>query len=330
MEERLQKILAKAGLGSRRKCELLISEGRVDVNGKMAKVGMKADPEKDNIRVDQQEIPKMESKTYIAVYKPRLMLSDREPLNDDRPTIHHIVPNSEHLFSVGRLDFESEGLILLTNDGDLKNKLTHPRYGHTKEYRVLVASRPSEEQLETFQRGVVLEDGFRTRPAKVFVETIKGKGAWRRVELKEGHKRQIRETCKTIGLPVVRLVRVSIGPLKLGRMKPKDWRVLTEREVAMLKGDAPKGEVSQSPYKLKPGRRSFGNNKPYTSKAGSGSKSGSSSRSGSSRSSSRSGSGTGSSSRSSSSSNSRSGSRSDTRSGSSSRPGSGAKKTNRH
>ncbi len=175
----------------------------------------------------------------------------------------------------------------MTNDGEMKNLLTHPRYGHTKEYRVLVSTRPSDEQIETFQRGVVLEDGFKTKSAKVFVESIQGKGAWLRVELREGHKRQIRETCRVIGLFVVRLIRVRISTLKLGRMKPKDWRVLSEREVALLKGETPNDEVSKTPYKLKPGGRRSGNSKdkPPRSRKGwarSGSKSGSKTRSGSS------------------------------------------------
>ena len=237
MEDRIQKILAQAGLGSRRKCEEFIRAGRVQVNGKTAKLGDKADPTVDEITLDQRSIPPVEEKVYIAVYKPRKTLSDREPKNEHRPTIHDIVPNSEHLFSVGRLDYESEGLILLTNDGDLKQKLSHPRYGHEKEYKVLVATRPDEEQLETFRRGVVLEDGYRTQPAKVWVKQIYGKGAWMQVILAEGRKRQIRETCRILGLPVVRIIRVRIASLKLGGMQPRDWRFLRDEEIKALKGN---------------------------------------------------------------------------------------------
>ncbi len=235
MEDRLQKILAQAGLGSRRKCEEFIAAGRIRVNGKVANLGDKADPAKDEITMDQRPIPTIEQKTYIAVYKPRKMLSDREPKNEHRPTIHDLVPDSDHLFSVGRLDYESEGLILLTNDGDLKQKLSHPRFGHEKEYKVLVATRPDEDQLDIFRRGVVLEDGYKTQPAKVKITQIHGKGAWMQVILAEGRKRQIRETCKILGLPVVRIIRVRISSLRLGGMQPKDWRYLKDDEIKALK-----------------------------------------------------------------------------------------------
>lgn len=237
MEERLQKILAQAGLGSRRKCEEFVAAGRVRVNGKVAKLGDKADPAKDEITMDRDPIPKTEEKVYIALYKPRKVLSDREPKNEHRQTIHDIVPDSQHLFSVGRLDFDSEGLILLTNDGELKQKLSHPSFGHDKEYKVLVASRPDNEQISIFQRGVVLEDGYKTQPAKVKVTQYHGKGAWLQVILSEGRKRQIRETCKALHLPVVRIIRVRIASLKLGGMQPRDWRHLYADEVSALKGE---------------------------------------------------------------------------------------------
>lgn len=246
MEDRLQKILAQAGLGSRRKCEEFISAGRVRVNGNVAHLGDKADTKVDEITFDRQPIPAVEEKVYIAAYKPRKTLSDREPRNEHRPTIHDIVPDSEHLFSVGRLDYESEGLILLTNDGELKQKLSHPRFGHEKEYKVLVASRPDEQQLEIFRRGVVLEDGYKTQPAKVKITQLNGKGAWLEVILSEGRKRQIRETCKILALPVVRIIRVRIATLRLGGMQPRDWRFLREDEVKALKG-----EVAQPPQKAR-------------------------------------------------------------------------------
>jgi 23S rRNA pseudouridine2605 synthase len=143
------------------------------------------------------------------------------------------------LYPVGRLDVDSEGLILMTNDGDLTNRLTHPRYEHEKEYRVLVASRPDEKQLAAWSNGVVLEDGYRTQPAKVRVTSTKGKGAWMQVILKEGRKRQIREMGHLTGLPVVRIIRVRIGSLRLGNLKPKEWRRLTPEEIAELKGESP-------------------------------------------------------------------------------------------
>lgn len=247
MEERLQKILSRAGYGSRRSCEEFIESGRVLVNGKIATLGMKADLAKDAIAVDGVELPKVDpKKLYIALHKPRGVLSDFDP-QDQRPSVLDLVPMKEHLFTVGRLDLDSEGLILLTNDGELANLLTHPRYGHEKEYRVLVARRPDQEQLSTWRRGVVLEDGQKTRPAEVIVESTSGKGAWLRIVMREGKKRQIREIGKRIGLPVVRILRVRIGSLQLGNLKPKEWRLLTPAEVQALYAlVSKKKEISKS------------------------------------------------------------------------------------
>ena len=199
MEERLQKILSRSGFGSRRACEELIVMGRVTVNGEMAELGSKADPKKDTIRVDDAVLQYSEpEKVYIMLNKPRFVLSDRDP-SDPRRSVFSIVENSDGLFVVGRLDFESEGLILLTNDGELANKLSHPRYGKEKEYQVLVAKRPDDKQLKAWRHGVVLEDGEKTGPAHVQVSGLSGKGAWLRVVMTEGRKRQIREIGKTIG-----------------------------------------------------------------------------------------------------------------------------------
>jgi len=234
MEERLQKILARAGFGSRRANEDLIRAGRVKVNGKVVELGSKADPEKDEITVDGATIPKSETPIYIALYKPRMMLSDSDP-KDPRKMVRDIVEVPGHLFVVGRLDFESEGLILLTNDGELTNRLTHPRYGHEKEYRVLVAVRPDEKQIEAWRRGVVLEDGYKTAPAQVEYRDIVGKGQWLKIVMKEGRKRQIREIGQRIGLPIVKLIRIRIGSLSLGELKPGEWRYLTAQEINDLK-----------------------------------------------------------------------------------------------
>lgn len=236
MNERLQKILAQAGYGSRRACEEFIVAGRVRVNGKTAELGQKADPAIDHITLDGKPLPKIENLVYIALNKPRFVLSTVEREEDDsRETVIDLVDVRERVYPVGRLDLESEGLILLTNDGDLTNRLTHPRYGHEKEYRVLVARRPDEEQLSAWRRGVVLEDGYRTAPANVFIAESQGKGAWLKVIMGEGRKRQIREICATLGLPVVRIVRVRIGSLRLGNLKPREWRFLRKEEVEALK-----------------------------------------------------------------------------------------------
>jgi 23S rRNA pseudouridine2605 synthase len=236
MSERLQKILAQAGYGSRRACEDFISAGRVRVNGQIAKLGQKADPHSDRITVDGKPIAAAEQLIYIALHKPRNVLSTVEhERGDDRPTVRDIVDVPGHIYPVGRLDFESEGLVLMTNDGELTNRLTHPKFGHTKEYKVLVARRPDHEQLEAWNRGVILEDGYKTAPADVRFDSAQGKGAWVRVIMGEGRKRQIREICKQLGLPIVRIVRVRIGALRLGNLKSRQWRYLTTKEVEELK-----------------------------------------------------------------------------------------------
>jgi 23S rRNA pseudouridine2605 synthase len=236
MPERLQKILAQAGYGSRRACEDFITAGRVRVNGKIASLGQKADPAVDKITVDGKPVAAAEKLIYIALYKPRNVLSTVEAERGDaRQTVHDIVEVPEHLYPVGRLDFESEGLVLMTNDGDLTNRLTHPKFGHTKEYKVLVARRPDKDQLEAWKRGVVLEDGYKTAPADVRFETAQGKGAWVRVVMGEGRKRQIREICMQIGLPIVRILRIRLGSLRLGNLKPRQWRYLTLQEINELK-----------------------------------------------------------------------------------------------
>ncbi len=238
MPERLQKILAQAGYGSRRSCEELITEGRVRINDHVAELGEKADSRTDKITLDGKPIAKAEELTYIAMYKPRNVISS---VDDEvgRKTVRDLIPESERLYPVGRLDWDSEGLILMTNDGDLTNKLTHPRYGHKKEYRVLVARQPDAEQLEAWRRGVVLDEGVKTAPADVYVEGRAGKGAWLHVTMGEGRKRQIRETGMKLGLPVVRIVRIRIGTLHLGALKPGEWRHLAPKEVEELKGLKP-------------------------------------------------------------------------------------------
>lgn len=235
--ERLQKILAQAGYGSRRACEDFVSAGRVRVNGQIAELGQKADAAVDKITVDGKAIAAAEAMIYIALHKPRFVLSAVEKeRGDDRQTVRDLVDVPGHLYPVGRLDFESEGLVLMTNDGDLTNRLTHPRYGHEKEYRVLLAKRPDREQVEAWGRGVVLEDGYKTAPVDIRFETTQGKGAWVRVIMGEGRKRQIRETCKQLGLPIVRILRTRIGSLRLGTLKVRQWRYLTKDEVDDLKG----------------------------------------------------------------------------------------------
>lgn len=237
-EERVQKILARAGYGSRRANEGLITAGRVRINGVVAVLGSKADAQRDTISVDNQPIAREQAPAYIALNKPQGVLSEVSH-EETRQTVRDMVPVPGHLFIVGRLDMESEGLILLTNDGDLANRLTHPRYGHEKEYRVLVGARPDSKQLEAWRHGIVLEDGYRTAQAKVRLEGISGKGAWMRVILHEGRKRQIREMGRLTGLPVLRIQRIRIGSLLLGELKPGQWRNLRPDEIRALKVNKP-------------------------------------------------------------------------------------------
>jgi 23S rRNA pseudouridine2605 synthase len=245
MEERLQKILSHAGYGSRRSCEDIIRASRVQVNGQIATIGSKADPGKDKIVVDGKPIKAIEQKVYILVNKPREVITTLAE-DDPRPTVRSLIDLPGYIFPVGRLDYDSEGLVLMTNDGELANYLTHPRYEHEKEYKVLVARRPDDEQLAAWRRGVVLEVGFRTGKVDVQFVAPYGKGAWLRVVMKEGHKRQIRETGRTIGLPVAKIIRTRMGNLYLGTLKPGEWRYLTQQEINSLK------QVNKAEKRIKP------------------------------------------------------------------------------
>ena len=218
MEERLQKILSRAGFGSRRGCEELIAKGRVTVNGQIATLGMKADPQKDKITVNEKPIELGEEVGLHRRQQTAQRDLSRIP-QDNRKTVRDLVDVPGHIYPVGRLDVDSEGLILLTNDGELTNRLTHPRFMHEKEYRILVASRPDEKQLTAWRSGVVLDDGYKTKPVKVRVTGTHGKGAWMQVILTEGKKRQIREMGRLTGLPVVRIIRVRIGSLQLEKFE---------------------------------------------------------------------------------------------------------------
>ena len=233
MKERLQKVMARAGAGSRRACEEFIRQGRVEVDGKIATLGQKADPSRQRIVFDGQLLNTPQPFTYIAVHKPRGVLAVSQ---DDRGrrTVRDLVPVKGHLYPVGRLDVTSEGLVLLTNDGGLTNQLTHPRYGHSKEYQAYIVGRPSERTLEKWRRGVFL-DGKRTAPADISILRTERDYTWIRLVLREGRKRQIRRVAAMLRHPVRRLIRVRIGPILLGELTPGEWRHLNEKELANLK-----------------------------------------------------------------------------------------------
>ncbi len=231
--ERLQKLMARAGVASRRECEAIIEQGRVTVNGKVATLGMKADPEKDDIRVDGERLRLPQSYDYIMLNKPRNVIAD-EDVGGNWPRARDLIPLEGHLYPVGRLDVQSEGLMLFTNDGDLAHILTHPRYEHPKTYHVLVEGTPSEKTLAAWRRGIIL-DGERTLPAEVKVVRKTRDGALLEVVMREGRKRQIRRIAAALGHPALRIERIRLGPLELGNLPRGAWRRLTEEEVAALK-----------------------------------------------------------------------------------------------
>lgn len=234
MLERVQKIMAEAGLGSRRACEELIRAGVVRVNGRVVALGAKADPDKDEISVRGRVIHQ-DKKLYLMLNKPKGVLSSTEDeLAEGRQTVRDLVNLPGHLYPVGRLDKQSEGLILLTNDGHLAHRLTHPRYEHEKEYKVLLQGQPGPTTLAQWRQGVTLDD-FRTAPATIRIDKTLPDATWLTVILKEGKKRQIRRVAAALGHEVRQLIRVRIGPLQLSGIEPGQWRHLTPAEVYALK-----------------------------------------------------------------------------------------------
>jgi 23S rRNA pseudouridine2605 synthase len=252
--ERLQKILARAGVASRRASEVLIEQRRVTVNGEPARIGQQADLARDEIRVDGHRLQAAADPVWVVLNKPAgVVVSDRA--QGLRRTARQLVDLPTRLFAVGRLDVESEGLVVLTNNGGLAERLAHPRYEHEKEYRLLLNRAPDDDQLATWGRGLVLGDGHRTRPARVWRESGGQSQRWLRLVLREGHKRQIRESAKALGLRVERLIRIRLGPFELGTMKPGEWRLATDREVARLEvaATSPRGRPRRLPTAARPG-----------------------------------------------------------------------------
>lgn len=241
MMERLQKFISRAGFASRRKAEELILEGRVKVNGEVIRtLGVKIDPEKDVVEVDNKII-KPEKKLYIALYKPVGYLSSLyDPFG--RRTIKDLLKGklSSRVYPVGRLDFDSEGLLLCTNDGEIANLLIHPRYKIPKIYEVLISGIPKEEELKKLREGVILEEG-KTLPAKFEIvwKNSKTKRSLLKVVLYQGWKRQIRRMLALFGYEVLKLKRVQIGEIRLGNLKPGEFRFLSDEEIKWLKSLRP-------------------------------------------------------------------------------------------
>ena len=252
-EERIQRILARAGIASRRKAEEMIREGRVTVNGQVAAIGGKADPERDAVKLDGKRVqPHTEGFRYLLLNKPKAVMSTvADP--EDRPTVMDYVPAAlrKALVPVGRLDFNTEGLLILTDDGDFAQRVAHPRYGGVKVYEVKVKGRPNEAQLERLRAGIAI-DGRQTAPCRIVprygegsverrrararaAEEKEGENSWWTVELTEGRTRQIREMFYRIGHGVLRLRRVAIGPLRDADLPLGSLRELTEGEVEKLR-----------------------------------------------------------------------------------------------
>ena len=238
---RLQKILSTAGIASRRAAESFILDGRVTVNGKpVTELGSKADPDTDDIRVDGRRVKTAAARRYILMYKPRGYITSRSD-PQQRPTVIDLLTTGgvrEYVYPVGRLDYESEGLLLLTSDGDLAERLMHPSHGVEREYHVRVRGVPDRDALRRLATGVML-DGRKTAPADVeIVKTIEaqsGEDALLSIVIHEGRNRQVRRMCEAVGHLVVRLRRVRIGPIHDEHIRPGEFRDLTDREVAVLK-----------------------------------------------------------------------------------------------
>ncbi|MFZ3073282.1 MAG: pseudouridine synthase, partial [Thermodesulfobacteriota bacterium] len=232
-EERLQKIISRAGITSRRKAEELIIQGRVRVNRKVViELGAKADPDSDRIDVDGELISFKGPKVYVLLNKPKSFVSTLSD-NVGRPTVVSLVNVKERIFPVGRLDYDAEGVMLLTNDGDFSNKLIHPKYHVSKKYLVKVRNIPDEATLQKLRDGVYLEDG-RTRPAIVkFVRKTEG-NAWIEITVTEGKNHLIKRMCQRVGHPVNKLKRIEFAGITLGKLALGEWRFLTAKEVEGL------------------------------------------------------------------------------------------------
>lgn len=238
-QERLQKIIAHAGVSSRREAEAMIREGRVTLNGRVVtELGTRADPDRDHIKVDGKLITKAEPHRYILLYKPKEVMTTVEDPQGRRTVIELVRGIRERIYPVGRLDFHSEGLVLLTNDGELAFKVSHPTHGSVKTYSVKVRGVPEDRMIDKLRRGITL-DGKRTLPCDIERMRTTGKrddegNSWFEVKLREGRTQQIRKMFQAIGHPVSKLRRVAIGPISDPKLTPGVWRELTKQEVKML------------------------------------------------------------------------------------------------
>ena len=242
---RLQKVLSQAGVSSRRAAEKLIADGRVSVNGKtILTMGVRVDPQKDDIRVDGRRIKAAARLRYILLYKPTGFVTTRSDPQRRRTVMDLLVGVRDYVYPVGRLDYDTEGLLLLTNDGDLAARLTHPRHGVARTYEAKVAGMPDREAIEKLRRGIPL-DGHRTLPADVMLlnEGRRDADGVLRLTIREGRNRQVRRMCEAVGHPVQQLKRTKFGGLGDRRLRPGDWRELKAEEIAALKVESAKVKV---------------------------------------------------------------------------------------
>ena len=239
MDERLQKIIAHAGFASRREAETMIRDGRVTLNGRVVtELGTKANAERDHIKVDGKLITRAEPHRYIIIYKPKEVMTTVEDPQGRRTVIDLVRGIRERIYPVGRLDFHSEGLVLLTNDGELAYRVSHPKHGSVKTYHVKVRGVPDARIIEKLERGITIE-GKRTLPSQISRMRTTGRGedegnSWFEVRLREGRTQQIRKMFQAVGHPVSKLRRVAIGPIMDPKLTPGVWRELTPQEVRML------------------------------------------------------------------------------------------------
>lgn len=230
---RLQKYLAEAGVASRRKSEELIEQGLVRVNGQTASIGDKINPKKDTVTVRGKKIVKQKSHTYVMLHKPRGFITTMSDEMDRKCVAELIKDVPGRVYPVGRLDRDSEGMLLFTNDGEFANAMTHPAKHVPKTYRVTVRPTVTEEQVTALTTGIIIDDR-KTAPAEVRIITREEGRVVLEIILYEGRNRQIRKMCEEVGLEVARLKRTAIGSVKLGMLKQGDWRELTEEEVRKL------------------------------------------------------------------------------------------------
>lgn len=219
---RIHKYLAHAGIASRRHAEELVAAGKVTVNGQPAKIGQSIDATRDTVAVDGQPVTGTSAQVYFLVNKPRFYISSASD-PQGRATVLSLVPFTGHLYPVGRLDYESEGLLLLTNDGDLAYRLTHPKFEIPKTYRVQVKGRLTPARRKQLEQGVSL-DGHRTAPAQIEAITQEDTRTWFDITIHEGRNRQVRRMCQAVDLPVTRLIRLKLGEYELGDLKPGEYR----------------------------------------------------------------------------------------------------------